>query len=297
MQSLDAHDSAGRKRISVKEHAVVFVLLTLSLLSFVYFLLMQIFSPGTFAGTFLSFSAVWLYLAVFLAFLAALEKKLTLRTVWLRIKKPFRIAICSVIGAGIVVSVVNLAVILTPKVSSGAEDVRYVILLGGGVTKDAKLTKSVQMRVERAAEYLKAHPSAIAVVTGGQGTFSPCPESDVLKPELEKCGIDGARILAEDKAKDTIQNFLFSARLFASHDEVSVEDILSSPVAVVTSSFHLARAERLAVRMGFTDIYGVSSKIPALFSLNSYTREICAYIKLSLRIILTGKPDRITAYE
>ncbi len=297
MQSSDAHDSAAGNRIPVKKHAASLVLLALSFLSFVYFLLMQIASPGTLAETFLSFSAVWLYLAVLLVFLAVLERKIALKALWLRIRKPFRTAICAVIGAGIVVSAVNLAIILTPRVSSGAEDARYVILLGGGITKDAKLTKSVQMRVERAAEYLKAHPSAVAVVTGGKGPFSPCPEADVLKPELEKRGIEGTRILMEDKAKDTIQNFLFSARLLKSHDGVSVEDILSSPVAVVTSSFHLARAERLAARMGFTDIYGVPSRTPALFALNSYSREICAYIKLSLRIILTGKPERITSHE
>lgn len=296
MRSTDAHDHNVRIP-SLRSSVAAAVLLVLALFSFIYFILMQIASPGTFGGTFFSFSAVWLYLALFLAVLAHLERKMTLKAVWTSIRKPLRVVICAAAVAGVLVSAVNLALILTPEVSSGQEEVRYVILLGGGITKDAKLTKSVQMRVEKAAVYLKAHPSAVAVVTGGQGPFSPCPEADVLKPALEKCGIAGERILAENRAKDTIQNFLFSAHVIAEYDGISEKQVVSSPVAVVTSFFHLARAERLAARMGFTDIYGVPSRIPALFALNTYGREICAYIKLSLRILLTGKPSEITSYE
>ncbi|WP_307771229.1 YdcF family protein [uncultured Treponema sp.] len=187
----------------------------------------------------------------------------------------------------------NLFFICNPRLSDGKENVRYVIVLGGGITKDAKLTDSVQNRVRVASEYLKSHPASLAVVTGGKGKFSPCPESDVLKPVLASYEIDENRILAENKAKDTIQNFMFSAELFAEHDGISMEEVLASPVAVVTSDFHIARPERLASRMGFSDVYGVASKTPPLFVLNSYCREICCYVKLNLRILLTGKPTHL----
>lgn len=269
------------------------ILISLSALSFLYFLLLQLSSPGTLAGTFLGFSAVWLYLAVFLALLAVLEKKKGIKKVWLGLRKRTRTVVCLVLALGAAVSALNLAFILNPEVSDGSENVKYVILLGGGVTKDARLTESVQMRVEKAAEYLKAHPDALAVVTGGKGSFAPCPEADVLKPALASLGVDESRILAEDKALDTIQNFMYSARLLAEHDGVEVSDVLSSPVAVVTSRFHLARAERIARRMGFKEVYGAGSKVPSLFVLNTYCREILAYVKLNLRILLTGKPGTI----
>ena len=66
------------------------------------------------------------------------------------------------------------------------------------------------------------------------------------------------------------------------------DKILEAPVAVVTSRFHLRRAERLADRMGFTDIKGVASKTPVLKIPHAYVREICAYVKLNLRILLRG---------
>jgi len=84
---------------------------------------------------------------------------------------------------------------------------------------------------------------------------------------------------------------LFSVKILSEYENKTVQEILNAPVAVVTSDFHLARAERLAKRSGFTDVYGVASKTPALFVLNSYSREICSYIKLNLRILFTGKPS------
>lgn len=198
----------------------------------------------------------------------------------------------SALGFGMIVCVVNLIFICNPRIADGTEDCEYVIVLGGGITKNATLTESMQRRVAFAADYLKKHPDAIAVVTGGKSRFAPCAESDVLKPALCAYGIDEDRVLAENQAKDTIQNFKFSAQLFAEKSGVPVQQILDSPIIVITSDFHIARAERLAKRMGFTNICGAASPTPLLFVPNSYTREICSYIKLNLRILLTGKPNR-----
>lgn len=271
--------------------SLIFLLLSIS--SGAYFVLINLASPGTVLGTIFGFSAVWFWIAVFFALLFVLEKRNILKTICGKISKRIKIILIFLFGAGVLISGLNLFFICNPRLSDGKENVRYVIVLGGGITKDAKLTDSVQNRVRVASEYLKAHPASIAVVTGGKGKFSPCPESDVLKPVLASYGIDENRILAENKAKDTIQNFMFSAKLFAEHDGISVEEVLASPVAVVTSDFHIARAERLASRMGFSDVYGVASKTPPLFVLNSYCREICCYVKLNLRILLTGKPKHL----
>ena len=268
---------------------IIFVLI--SALSFFYFVAMQIASPGTFFGTFFSFSVVWLLCAVFFAVLAVLQKKKLLRTIFFKIKRSVKIFLGVFVFLCAVICGVTLFFICNPRLSDGKEKVQYVILLGGGITKDAELTLSVQNRVRVAGEYLKKQPQAISVVTGGKGRFAPCPESDVLKPTLESYGIEGKRVLAENMAKDTIENFLFSVKILSEHENKTVQEILNAPVAVVTSDFHLARAERLAKRIGFTDVYGVASKTPALFVLNSYSREICSYIKLNLRILFSGKPS------
>lgn len=270
-----------------------FVFILLSAFSFFYFVLMQIASPGTFLGTIFGFSAVWLYAGIFFAVLAVLQKKKLLIPFIKKLRLSVKIVICCCAGVLLLVFGVNLFFICNPRLANGSEDVKYVIVLGGGITKDAKLTASVQKRVKTAAEYLKKHESALAVVSGGKGKFSPCPESDVLKPALVSYGIEESKVLAENRAKDTIENFLFSVKLICEHENVSAGDVLNAKVAVVTSDFHLARAERLAKRMGFKNVYGIASKTPLIFVLNSYAREICCYIKLNLRILLTGRPQNL----
>lgn len=251
-----------------------------------YFVALQIASPGTFLGTIFGFSIVWFWLGIFFIVLFLMRRFST----WKFIKKRVKVVLASGVSVFAVIAIVNLCLITHPRLSNGTEKVDYVILLGGGITKDARLTDSVQHRVEVCGEYVKNHPEAITVVTGGQGPFSPCPESDVLKPSLVACGVDENRILPEPKAKDTIQNFQYSVQVLSQATGKTVEEILHSPVAVVTSDFHIARAERLAKRMGFTNVYGVASKTPSLFVVNSYAREIFCYIKLNLRILLTKKP-------
>lgn len=274
---------------------IFLIFLLFSVLFFAYFVLLQFLSPGTFFGTVFGFSIVWLLAAVFFGVLAFFQKKNLLKPFFKRLGLRFKVLLGFFAGVCLFVCGINLFFICRPVLSDGREGVKYVILLGGGITKDAQLTDSVQKRVKAAGEYLKTQPQALAVVTGGKGPFSPCPEADVLKPALVACGIEESRVLAEDRAKDTIQNFLYSVQLLSERENKTVQEILNSPVAVVTSDFHLARAERLARRMGFTEIYGVASRTPPFFVLNSYAREICSYIKLNLRIFLTGKPSPLAS--
>jgi uncharacterized SAM-binding protein YcdF (DUF218 family) len=131
-------------------------------------------------------------------------------------------------------------------------------------------------------------------VSGGTLHFLPVAEAPELKKLLEKNGVEASRILVEDQALDTIQNFKYSCKMLADFEGVSQQQILDSRIAVVTSYFHLRRAERLAKRMGFTQIKGIGSKTSPINVPHCYVREICAYIKLNLRILLTGQPKKLT---
>ena len=269
------------------------IFIVLALLSNAYFVALHLASPGTFLGTFFSFSSVWFWLSVFFALLFVLERRKILKKIFDRKSKKIKTALVALICVFALVSGFSLFFICTPRKAGGNEKARYVIVLGGGITKNGELTDSVKKRVQAAAFYLKRNKDALAVVSGGKGRFIPCAEAEVLKLELASFGIDEYRILKEDKAKDTIQNLVFSARLIAEHEKIPLDEVLSSPVAICTSDFHLARSERIAKRLGFSDVYGIAAKTPPIFVLNAYCREICSYIKLNLRILLTGKPKKI----
>ena len=257
----------------------------------IYFVALQVASPSTFLGTIFGFNIVWFLISIFFFALYFVDKF----EVWNKVSESVKNVIFGVVILFFIISSINLLFITHPQMEKKDFEAKYVIVLGGGITKNEELTNSVKRRVERAAEYLKENPNAIAVVTGGKGPFSPCPESDVLKPYLASCGIDENRILAENMAKDTIENFKYSAKLLSEHEGKTLREILDSPIAVVTSDFHIARSERLAKRMGFTNVNGVYSRTPFLFVLSSYSREICCYIKLNLRIMFTRQPSLLTS--
>lgn len=246
-------------------------------------------NPGTFWDNVFSFTHIWSALGAYLVFVGIYRIK-TRHSFWSIWKRWIKIAFISLASLATVISVINLIFILTPKVVGIDEKTEHVILLGGGIDKDGNLPKSVISRVEKAAEYLNANPESICVVTGGKLAWLPFAEAPELKRQLVKRGVDADRILVEDKALDTIQNFQFSCKMLAEYKGVSVEEILETPTAVVTSRFHLRRAERLASRMGFTNIKGIPSPCPAIYVPHNYVREICAYVKLNMRILLTGEP-------
>ena len=246
-------------------------------------------NPGTFWDNVFSFTHIWSALGAYLVFVGIYRIK-TRHSFWSIWERWLKIAFISLASLATVISVINLIFILTPKVVGIDEKAEHVILLGGGIDKDGNLPKSVISRVEKTAEYLNANPESICVVTGGKLAWLPFAEAPELKRQLVKRGVDADRILVEDKALDTIQNFQFSCKMLAEYKGVSVKEILETPTAVVTSRFHLRRAERLASRMGFTNIKGIPSPCPAIYVPHDYVREIFAYVKLNMRILLTGEP-------
>ncbi len=252
-----------------------------------------ILNPGTLLDNLTSFTHIWLALGGYHIFLGIYRIK-TGHSFWRIMKKWVKLMIGSITAIAGLIAVINLGFILTPKTVSLEEASDYVILLGGGIDKNGKLPKSVLNRVNKAAEYLNLHQEVTCVVTGGTLKWLPYAEAPEIKRQLVAAGIREDRILVEDQALDTIQNFQFSCEMLANERGVSKSEILNSKIVVVTTAFHLRRAERLANRMGFKNIKGIPSKCPAFHVPMSYVREICAYIKLNLRILLTGEPSLLS---
>ena len=268
------------------------LLILFGILSISYDATLILLNPGTFWDNVFSFTHIWLALGAYLIFVAIYRIK-TKHSFWSTWKRWVKLTVVSLGATVVIISIINLSLILTPAVVGTDEKADHVILLGGGISKDGVLPKSVMSRVEKAAEYLNKNPQSICVVTGGTLDWLPCPEAPELKRQLVARGVKPERILVEDQAKDTIQNFQFSCKMLAEHNGMSLTEVLTTPTAVVTSRFHLRRSERLARRVGFTNIKGIPASCPPIYVLHNYVREICAYVKLNLRIMLTGKPTSL----
>lgn len=255
-----------------------------------YGMLLHFMNPGTLFSELVSFCNIWILIGAIFLFLGTYRKnhqKSFIRT----LKRGQKIALACLMGAGLTIASVNLYFIRHPALGASS-DTKYVIILGGGIDKNGQLPQTVQKRIELAADYLLENKNALAVATGGT-LYNLPPEAPAMKNYLISLGIEAERILIDDKALDTIQNFQNSCQVLSDHENLPKSAILESKILVVTSFFHLARAQRLARRMGFKHITGLGSPTAAIKLLDSYSREICSYIKLNLRILLTGKPATI----
>lgn len=251
-------------------------------------------SPGSVLKTIFSFTHVWALGGALLIF-AGIYRIRYNQSFKKKLSRKVKIILSVAAGIAVIISIVNLIFILTPDVVPVSEDSDYVILLGGGIDKNGRLPKSVEYRVLKTKEYMDLHKNTVCVVTGGTLRFQKYAEGPEIKRRLMAAGIESDRILIEDKALDTIQNFQYSCKMLADYADVSEQEILESRIMVITNAFHLRRALRLTKRMGFKNTKGIAAKIPWYSVPHSYLREICSYIKLNVRILLTGKPKPIVA--
>lgn len=136
-----------------------------------------------------------------------------------------------------------------------------VIVLGAKI-RGEQPSLVLQGRLDAAAEYLKDHPDARCIVSGGQGADEPCPEATVMKRCLVEAGIEPERILCEEKATSTYENIIFSQQLLRQNG-------LPERVVIVTQEFHQYRAQQFAEDAGFDQVGAVTAHTP-WYLLGSY---------------------------
>jgi len=127
---------------------------------------------------------------------------------------------------------------LAAKPADGAS----VIVLGCQVNGTAP-SLTLAQRLNAAAAYLKEHPDAACVVSGGRGTGEDITEAACMETYLLAAGIEPERICKEERSTDTVENLTYSL-------EILRENGLSTDLAIATSGYHEYRALRQARRLG-----------------------------------------------
>jgi uncharacterized SAM-binding protein YcdF (DUF218 family) len=177
-------------------------------------------------------------------------------------------------------TVLALALLLTAEIpivvtalSSGQSDAPYVIVLGAAVYGETP-SISLRHRSDRAKAHLKRNPAAKAVASGGQGAGEDISEAECMRRYLVERGVKNSRILLEDRSTSTLENLTFSQQVI----EAAGGD--PSRVAVVSSSYHLYRAKRMAAALGMDADGLASSDGYAVYMAGMYLREALAVWKL-----------------
>ncbi|PLP99852.1 hypothetical protein CYJ10_15865 [Cupriavidus pauculus] len=150
-----------------------------------------------------------------------------------------------------------------------------VIVLGSG-TPHCAISPTLKARLDTAlalARSLPAMPAVPIVVSGGQDFGLQCAEADLMADYLIAQGLAPDRLIRESRSTSTDENLRFSRSLLAQHGVAA-----TGPVVVVTSDFHLLRAERIARKAGFSSVTGVGAPTPLYLRYNAWLREYFAYI-------------------
>ena len=125
--------------------------------------------------------------------------------------------------------------------SSGSTD--YALVLGMAL-ENGKPTKDLISRIDVAKEFLDKNPSSTLILTGGNPDESGRTEAAVMKELLLERGASGDKLILEDQAATTKDNFANAAKLVDP----------TSPIFLITSNYHMDRAVTTAKKAGFTNV-------------------------------------------
>ena len=129
-------------------------------------------------------------------------------------------------------------------------------------------------RIQAAADYLNAHPEAVAILSGGQGAGEDISEAECMYRSLTARGVDPARLYREEDSTVTVENLRCSMALME-------REGLRGPVALISNDFHLYRALKMAEDLGLP-AQGLAARSNWYSRPTYILREALALVKYAL---------------
>ena len=147
-----------------------------------------------------------------------------------------------------------------------------IIVLGAAVHgKTPSLT--LKRRLDKAVEYHTQNPDAVIVVSGGQGAQEDISEAEAMKIYLIENGVKSDKIIKEENATSTYENFKFSKEILT--DKFGEE----YTTAFITNEYHILRASLCAKQAGIEASTHLHSNTTLSYIVSGVLRECLAVIK------------------
>lgn len=144
----------------------------------------------------------------------------------------------------------------------------YMIVLGTKV-EGSEPSPMLNDRIKAAAKYMDQNPNVIAIATGYKGEGADISEAQCIYNGLTELGISPDRILIDDRATTTQENFQYAIGILE-------EELGRVPhnIGVLSNEFHLLRAKMIAQHYGIdaTTIAAYTSDTKAFMTY--FVREI-----------------------
>ena len=181
----------------------------------------------------------------------------------------------ALIIAGAICFLIPFIAVLAGSHDDVRGDPKVMVIFGCQLRSDGP-SILLRDRLDTALDYLEDHPDMTVVVSGGQGTNEPASEARGMYDYLTAHGVDGERIILEDRSFNSRDNVAYSLEALAAGGYDT-----SGGVVLVSNAFHLARARMLWERADGPGPVSVlsapSSHLPTL--LRMYVREPLALVK------------------
>lgn len=213
------------------------------------------------------------------------------------------VTLVTLIGAGLVILLV-LQIMMFGRIPAVAEPaLDYVIVLGAHVRQEGP-SKTLRLRLDKAAEYALQNPETTLILSGGKGEDEPESEAEAMQAYLLEKGVPQWQMLLEKNSTSTLENMAYSWTMIQqekvrSHEENmrrrlaregsspihaladETEPGLARPVriGVVTSNFHLYRATKIAQKQGITDVRGIAAGSDPVLLIHYAVRDALAVLK------------------
>ena len=230
---------------------------------------------ATYAGIGSSFIFIWLMGAVFFGLVFAV-RVLEIKGI-IHVAKVFRICFIVIMAAGGspfffsegTIIIFTEALIIKGMMEKPKDNCDYIIVLGCQIRGD-HITRSLKNRLDVAVSYAIDNPDTTIIVSGGRGKGENTTEAFAMYNYLVSKGIDGSRIIQEDKSTDTSENMKYSVQYIENTDSL---------VGIATNNFHIARSRLLARHAGLNNTCGMPAESDHVLFINYMVREAIGIVK------------------
>lgn len=164
----------------------------------------------------------------------------------------------------------------------------YLLILGGDIIGADTPSPQLLERMKEAAVYLKENTDCVVIPCGGcfrEGQKKS--EAQIIADYLIGQGIDGGRIILEDKSTTTFENFLFGTDIIKKHSGKRLDDV---KIAFLSSSYHIHRSSVIANACGIKNVGRVSCITPGK-AWQRFLREYFVGYDLFFRLITKKYSD------
>ncbi len=179
------------------------------------------------------------FLLIWAAFYDAFRSKKFLRF----LKTMFSVCMAVFIAYSIAICAIGVM-----NNNTSSED--YVIVLGASL-KNNEPGDVLKTRLDTAAKYLEGNKHAKVVVSGARDKNSSMTEARSMANYLIAGGIDEGRVLLEESAFSTYENFLNSR-----------DAVADGKAVFVTSEFHVLRSAMMADICGIKNATHIGARTP-----------------------------------